>query len=153
MFRLDNKIAVVTGAGSGIGKAIASTFASVGARVFVLEANLDAGTAAVEKIRQAGGQADAIACDVAKIAGYLVEAPMPAAHEKHSNPAPLKFVVPPNPCHRPTGTKASNSIASPSCASAKVLGQSASRTPSIVVIAQPPLKFVQKVASFILRSL
>ena len=68
MFRLDNKIAVVTGAGSGIGKAIASTFASVGARVFVLEANLDAGTAAVEKIRQAGGQADAIACDVAKIA-------------------------------------------------------------------------------------
>jgi 2-keto-3-deoxy-L-fuconate dehydrogenase len=68
MFRLDNKIAVVTGAGSGIGNAIASTFASVGARVFVLEANLDAGTAAVEKIRQAGGQADAIACDVAKIA-------------------------------------------------------------------------------------
>ena len=43
MFRLDNKVAVVTGAGSGIGNAIANTFAEAGARVFVLEANLDAG--------------------------------------------------------------------------------------------------------------
>ena len=68
MFRLDNKIAVVTGAGSGIGNAIANTFAGVGARVFVLEANLDAGNAAVERIRKAGGKADAIACDVAKVA-------------------------------------------------------------------------------------
>src|SRR5271155_1726604 len=92
-------------------------------------------------------------CEVAKIAGYFVEAPMPAAHEKASNPAPLKFVLPPNPCHLPTGTRASNSIASPSLASARVLGQSASSTPSIVVIAQPPLRLVQKVASFILRSL
>ena len=68
MFRLDHKVAVVTGAGSGIGNAIANTFASNGARVFVLEANLDAGQAAVERIRKAGGKADAIACDVAKIA-------------------------------------------------------------------------------------
>src|ERR1700733_892293 len=90
---------------------------------------------------------------VAKIAGYFVDALNPAAHEKASNPAPLKFVLPPNPCHRPTGTKASNSIASPNLASAKVLGQSASSTPSIVVIAHPPLRFVQKVASFIFRSL
>src|SRR3984893_18707087 len=68
MFRLDNKVAVVTGAGSGIGNAIANTFASNGARVFILEANLDAGKAAAERIRKAGGKADAIACDVSKIA-------------------------------------------------------------------------------------
>jgi len=68
MFRLDHKVAVVTGAGSGIGTAIANTFASVGARVFVLEANLEAGQAAVEKIRNAGGKADAVACDVSKLA-------------------------------------------------------------------------------------
>src|SRR5579862_7331444 len=64
MFRLDNKVAVVTGAGSGIGNAIANTFAQNGARVFVLEANLDSGRAAAEKIREAGGDANAIMCDV-----------------------------------------------------------------------------------------
>ena len=37
MFRLDGKIAAVTGAGSGIGRAIANTFTRAGARVFVLE--------------------------------------------------------------------------------------------------------------------
>ena len=68
MFRLDNKVAVVTGGGSGIGHAIADTFASVGARVFVLEANLDAGKAAAERIRNAGGKAEAIFCDVSKLA-------------------------------------------------------------------------------------
>src|ERR1039457_5551308 len=68
MFRLDNKVAVVTGAGSGIGNAIANTFASNGARVFILEADLDAGQAAAERIRKAGGKADGIACDGSKIA-------------------------------------------------------------------------------------
>jgi NAD(P)-dependent dehydrogenase (short-subunit alcohol dehydrogenase family) len=68
MFRLDDKIAVVTGAGSGIGRAIAITFASRGARVFVLEREMSAAVATVDQIRAAGGATDAILCDVASAA-------------------------------------------------------------------------------------
>jgi hypothetical protein len=62
---------------------------------------------------------------------------MPAAQEKHSKPAPLKLVTPPNPRQRPTGTNASNSISSASLASASVAGQLIRSVPSMVVIAAP----------------
>lgn len=68
MFRLDGKNAVVTGAGSGIGAAIAETFARRGARVFVLELNEDAGAETAGRIRSAGGAADVVACDVSDAA-------------------------------------------------------------------------------------
>ena len=64
MFRLDGKHAVVTGAGSGIGRAIARTFAAQGARISVLERDDSAGAATVDEIRAAGGSAGAIPCDV-----------------------------------------------------------------------------------------
>lgn len=75
MFRLDGKNAVVTGAGSGIGRAIAETFAQQGARVFVLELN-DAGAAeTVARVRSSGGTATAVTCDVsdAKSVGAAFE--------------------------------------------------------------------------------
>jgi 2-keto-3-deoxy-L-fuconate dehydrogenase len=65
VFRLDGKTAVVTGAGSGIGQAIASTFARNGARVFALDRDLKAANGTVESIRAAGGAASALDCDVA----------------------------------------------------------------------------------------
>jgi len=65
VFRLDGKTAVVTGAGSGIGQAIASTFARNGARVFALDRDLKAASGTVESIRAAGGAASALDCDVA----------------------------------------------------------------------------------------
>jgi NAD(P)-dependent dehydrogenase (short-subunit alcohol dehydrogenase family) len=64
MFRLDEKVAVVTGAGSGIGQAIASTFAAQGARVFVLERDAHAAAQTVEGVRAQGGVAVAVDCDV-----------------------------------------------------------------------------------------
>jgi 2-keto-3-deoxy-L-fuconate dehydrogenase len=65
VFRLDGKNAIVTGAGSGIGLAIASTFAQNGGWVYALDRDLKAAGAAVEKIRAAGGKASALECDVA----------------------------------------------------------------------------------------
>ncbi len=65
MFRLDGKNAVVTGAGSGIGLAIATTFAASGARVFILERDMPSAEVAAKKIRAADGTASAIECDVA----------------------------------------------------------------------------------------
>ena len=64
MFRLDNKIAAVTGAGSGIGRAIAYTFADAGARVFVLERDTRSGEETEAAIRGKGGASTMIECDV-----------------------------------------------------------------------------------------
>jgi D-sorbitol dehydrogenase (acceptor) len=48
--RLDGKAALVTGAGSGIGKAIAETYAREGARVALADVNLDAAKTAARAI-------------------------------------------------------------------------------------------------------
>ena len=64
MFDLHNKIAAVTGAGSGIGAAIATLFARQGARCIVIDLN-DRADTTVEAIRAAGGDAAARQCDVA----------------------------------------------------------------------------------------
>ncbi len=63
-FRLDEKVAVVTGAGSGIGQAIAVCFASHGATIRVLDLNENAAKGTCEKIKADGGQASYQICDV-----------------------------------------------------------------------------------------
>lgn len=65
MFKLENKIAIVTGGGSGIGKAIALLFARQGAKVYVLEVNEEAGEDILAEIQKEGGRADLINCNVA----------------------------------------------------------------------------------------
>lgn len=65
MFSLAGKRALVTGAGSGIGAAIAQAFAAAGARVWVTDLKLEAAEATVASIRAAGGAAEAAALNVA----------------------------------------------------------------------------------------
>src|ERR1700729_661290 len=62
---LAGRHAVVTGAAGGLGRAVAHTLAGVGARVSVLDVNEAGAAQTVAQIRDAGGRADAISCDVA----------------------------------------------------------------------------------------
>jgi NAD(P)-dependent dehydrogenase (short-subunit alcohol dehydrogenase family) len=64
MFDLNNKVAVITGGGSGIGRAIAELFAHQGASVFILELNKTSAEEAIKKITAAGGKAVAMDVDV-----------------------------------------------------------------------------------------
>jgi len=64
MFHLNEKIAVVTGGGSGIGKAVAILFARQGAQVHVIDRNEEACDATVKEIQHANGKAFKHACDV-----------------------------------------------------------------------------------------
>ena len=63
-FRLDGKVAVITGAGSGIGRAIALRFAAHGAKIRVLDIDEAAAGATCKPIAESGGTASAHACDV-----------------------------------------------------------------------------------------
>ena len=63
---LQAKTVVVTGGGGGIGGATARRFGAAGAKVAVLDRNLDAAKVAAEAIEGAGGAALAIACDITR---------------------------------------------------------------------------------------
>lgn len=64
--KLENKVAIVTGAASGIGKAIAIIYAKEGAKVVVADINIEAAQAVVSEITADNGAATAIVADVAK---------------------------------------------------------------------------------------
>ncbi|GAB2722685.1 7-alpha-hydroxysteroid dehydrogenase [Halomonas garicola] len=65
-FTLEGQVAVVTGAGAGIGRAIAETFAAAGAAVMVSDLKAEAAQEVADGIKTQGGRATGIACDITK---------------------------------------------------------------------------------------
>lgn len=72
MKTLENKVAIITGAGSGIGRATALLFAREGTKVIVSDINKDNGTAVVNEIVKAGGKAHFIQADSSKAEDHKV---------------------------------------------------------------------------------
>jgi NAD(P)-dependent dehydrogenase (short-subunit alcohol dehydrogenase family) len=64
LFRLDGRVAIVTGGGGALGSAMASGLASAGAKIVIADQNLEAAEAAVGRITAAGGEAFAVQGDV-----------------------------------------------------------------------------------------
>ncbi|OIO46506.1 MAG: short-chain dehydrogenase, partial [Parcubacteria group bacterium CG1_02_40_25] len=64
--RLQNKIAIITGAGSGIGRGIALAFVKEGAKVVVADWSEEGGKEAVEQVRKINGEAVFVKTDVSK---------------------------------------------------------------------------------------
>src|ERR1700710_733943 len=65
-FRLDGKVAVVTGASKGLGRAISVGFAEAGADVVVSSRNVDACEAVASEVRAHGRRALAVGCHVGR---------------------------------------------------------------------------------------
>jgi NAD(P)-dependent dehydrogenase (short-subunit alcohol dehydrogenase family) len=65
LFRLDGRAGMVVGAGSGIGRAIALAFGSVGAIVGCIDRSEETAKATMREVIAAGGKAEALTCDVA----------------------------------------------------------------------------------------
>lgn len=70
-FRLDGAVALITGGGAGIGRAIAETFAGAGAAVMVSDLDAEAARAVADDITEAGGQAASLGCDVTEEADLV----------------------------------------------------------------------------------
>lgn len=66
MAKLDGKVAIVTGAASGIGRASAQAFAREGAKVVVADVTVQGGEETIQLIKDAGGEATFVKADVSK---------------------------------------------------------------------------------------
>jgi NAD(P)-dependent dehydrogenase (short-subunit alcohol dehydrogenase family) len=81
MDRLKGKVALLTGSGSGIGRATAKLFAREGAKVAVIDINVNGGNETVAAIEKEGGEASFFRCDVTK--GAEVKAAVEATISKY----------------------------------------------------------------------
>ena len=92
MFSLNNKKVIITGAGSGIGKAIAVLFATQGAEVHIIELSDESAKAAVDEINANGGKVFSHACNVADQKGVIKTFEAIGAHDILVNNAGISHV-------------------------------------------------------------
>ena len=71
MFQLNNKIALITGGGSGIGKEVCKVLAKQGAHVIVVDLNADSANSTVSEITANGNTAEAISLDVTNLSNGI----------------------------------------------------------------------------------
>lgn len=83
MKRMENKVAVVTGAASGIGEAVARLYAKEGAKVVIVDRNEEKGNQIVDDIRVQGEEAVFVACDLRH--PQQITALRDAAHEAYGH--------------------------------------------------------------------
>jgi NAD(P)-dependent dehydrogenase (short-subunit alcohol dehydrogenase family) len=83
LFRLDQRVVAVIGAGSGIGAAVARGAAAHGARVVCLDVAEGAVSSVAERIRAGGGHADAATLDITE--SHAVEAALDAVMARHAH--------------------------------------------------------------------
>lgn len=84
---MDGKVAAITGAGSGIGRAIAHRFARAGATIRVLDIDPQAAASTAQEIARLGGRASALECDVTN------QANVKQTFEKVTREGPLHILV------------------------------------------------------------
>ena len=109
---MEGRAGLVTGAGSGIGRATAVALGSEGAYVAVADVDEPGGHETVELVRAAGGEADFVRCDVAReddvhaLVAHVAErrGRLDFAHNNAGVPAPG---IASTRCRRPTGTGSS----------------------------------------------
>jgi len=88
MTTLAGQIAFITGAASGIGRAVAQRLAADGARVAVADLNLDGAQDTAQQIRDTGGEAVAVQVDVTRF-----DAVQAAVHDTHSALGPITILI------------------------------------------------------------
>lgn len=99
LFRLDGRAAIVTGASRGIGRAVAETLASQGAKVIVSSRTLDACQDVVNAIQSNGGEAHAVACNVGE--ATQLEALVASCEARFGSPRILVCNAATNPIYGP----------------------------------------------------
>ena len=66
LFRLDGKVAVITGGGRGLGRYVAEALADAGAGVFLCSRNVETCEQVAHGIEERGGRAEVASCDVTR---------------------------------------------------------------------------------------